>query len=136
MTFFFEFPNMWGYLGFAGNWLAFFLLRVDLGIYGLSNEVSYKTMRQNIITGMERKEFYLGKALSITVLSLGATIFYMIIGLIIGFCSYQRCKLLEMPFDNSWGDPKILLDVYGIHDFWPVLWFYLPKIRCSCTVSI
>lgn len=112
---FFQFPTMWGYLGFAGNWLAFFCLGL-ISVFIVVNEVSYKTMRQNIITGMLRREYFLGKFLAITVIALGATLFYMTVGLVIGYVHTEGATIGDA-FDNSWAIPRFFLMCMGYMTF-------------------
>lgn len=108
---FFQFPTMWNYLGFAGSWLAFFCLGL-IAVFMVVNEVSYKTMRQNIISGLRREEFFAAKILSIVVLSLCATLLYMVIGLIIGFVHTKGATIGDA-FDNSWAIPRFFLMCLG-----------------------
>lgn len=80
---FYEFPTVWEYNGFIGNWLTFFFLGY-IAMYIITSEVSYRTMRQNIITGLTRKEYFLGKLAFIVTLSLIATGIYTLSCLLIG----------------------------------------------------
>ncbi|MFT4568073.1 MAG: ABC-2 type transport system permease protein [Saprospiraceae bacterium] len=112
---FFEFPSMWGYLGYAGSWLAFFCLGL-ISVFIVVNEVSYKTLRQNIITGMLRKEYFLGKFLSVLVIAISATLYYTIIGLIIGFIHTKGATIGDA-FDNSWAIPRFFLMCMGYMTF-------------------
>lgn len=80
---FYEFPTVWEYQGFVGNWLVFFFLGFVM-LYLITSEVSNKTMRQNIITGMTRKDYFLGKLYTMIAISLVATIIYVLSSIIIG----------------------------------------------------
>jgi len=53
----FTFPGIWEYLGYVGNWLVFFFLGFIM-LYIITSEVNFKTMRQNIITGLSRRDAY------------------------------------------------------------------------------
>ena len=66
-TIFFNFPTVWDYLGYAGNWLVFFFLGL-ISVFIVVNEVSYKTFRQNVITGLTRRKYFLAKVYSIVAL--------------------------------------------------------------------
>ncbi len=81
---FYKFPEVWDYLGYLGNWLNFFVLGF-IGVLIVTNDITYKTMRQNIITGMSRNEYFTGKILILLTLSLGATLYYCLLGLGFGF---------------------------------------------------
>lgn len=81
---FFVFPSIWQYLGYMGNWLCFFIFGF-MGALMITNEVKNKTLRQNIITGLSRREFYLGKLSTIFLVSTLATIYFFLVGFTTGF---------------------------------------------------
>ena len=80
---FFTFPEIWQYQGYSGSWFVFLFLGFT-GVLLISTEVSQKTMRQNIITGMTRTEFFLGKLYIILLISLYATLIYFLSTVLIG----------------------------------------------------
>jgi len=71
-------------MAFSGNWLGFFFLGF-LALFIVTSEISYKTLRQNIITGLTRKQYFLGKIYTILIISLISTIYYVIVTTIIGY---------------------------------------------------
>lgn len=81
---FFSFPHVWKYLGYQGSWMTFFCFGF-LGVMLVTMEVSNKTMRQNIITGMSRERFFLGKVYVMLIISLFAALFYALLVLIFGY---------------------------------------------------
>ena len=80
----FKFPTVWEWLAYVGNWLSFFFLGF-LGVIMVTNEYSYKTLRQNIITGLSRKEYYFSKVNFIFAASAVVTLYYILWCLIFGF---------------------------------------------------
>ena len=80
----FIFPTVWEYLGYVGNWMTFFFMGF-LSVLIVTTEYSNKTLRQNIINGVSRKNFFLGKLYFILLISAGATLYYTICALLIGF---------------------------------------------------
>jgi len=104
---FFQFPDIWDYLGYAGNWIAFFFIGVA-SVYLLTIEVSNKTMRQSIINGLTRNEFFLSKLLSIIIISAIASAFYAVLGLIIGLIHTEGFDLVAA-FDNDWAIARFFL---------------------------
>ena len=80
----YTFPSIWKWLGYAGNWLSFFCLGF-LGVLSVTTEFSNRTARQNIITGMSRDEFFVGKVILILTVALVATVVYTMAGLTYGF---------------------------------------------------
>ena len=59
---FYQFPTVWEFLGYLGSWLIFFLLGF-LSVLLITQEYQHKTIRQNILNGMERKDIYISKLL-------------------------------------------------------------------------
>jgi len=80
----YAFPNNWEWMAYSGNWLVFFFLGFIM-MNMITSEVGYKTMRQNIISGLTRQEYFLGKLYTAIALSVFATLFYAICTLTIGF---------------------------------------------------
>ncbi len=122
---FFNFPTVWEYLGYAGNWTVFFFLGV-LVIYTVTIEVNNKTMRQSIINGLSRNEFFSAKILNVLLLSLFATLFYIILSLIVGFSNGEGVSL-TVAFDNSYAIPKFFLMSFSYLNFALFLAFIFRK---------
>lgn len=84
----YTFPNIWHNLTYIAGYLKLILAIVV--IIFITNEYSYRTIRQNIITGFSRLEFLLSKILMVGVVALGATVFLYINGLILGFINTKE----------------------------------------------
>ncbi len=78
----YHFPYVWQHLAYVAARLKIIL--AFLIIISVTNEVTYKTLRQNIIDGMTRVEFILSKLSMIFVLSLVNTLLIFVIGLVTG----------------------------------------------------
>lgn len=85
----FEFPQLWNWMGYFGNWLAFFFLGV-MAIYLITTEVQYKTQRQNILNGLDRKEYFFAKLASILIIAICATLYYIVCTLVTGFLTVDN----------------------------------------------
>ena len=85
---FYIFPTVWQYLGYIGNWLTFFFLGF-LSVLLVTMEYNYKTLRQNIITGLNRNQYYWSKIQFIFVISLFATLYYFLCGMTIGLINTE-----------------------------------------------
>ncbi|MEZ4933665.1 MAG: ABC transporter permease [Saprospiraceae bacterium] len=79
----FHFPSIWEFLAYIGNWLVFFILGF-LAVLIITNEHSYRTMRQNIITGMQRSDWFWSKVIFIFTASVLASIYYALCAVTIG----------------------------------------------------
>jgi ABC-type transport system involved in multi-copper enzyme maturation permease subunit len=62
-------------------------------IISVCNEITYGTMRQNIMNGMSRGEFIRSKFFLILILSLSATLFLLIAGLTLGFIYTREVEM-------------------------------------------
>ena len=76
------FPDIWHNITYFYTFLKIFL--AILIIISVSNEFSYKTVRQNIIDGMSRLDFIKSKLYTITLLCLVSTAIVFITSLITG----------------------------------------------------
>lgn len=112
---FFTFPMVWDYLGYAGNWLVFFFLGL-ISVFIVVNEIGYKTFRQNIIIGMTRKDYFLGKVYSIIAISFCAALYYGVIAFLIGITHTEDWSMSQA-FDNSWAISRFFLMSLGYMSF-------------------
>ena len=83
----FSFPGIWHYITYLASW--FKLLLAIIVITNITNEYSYKTLRQNIIDGMSKWEVIWAKELIILLLSLFTVIIIIILGLFLGVPSEE-----------------------------------------------
>ncbi len=105
------FPTVWSFLGYVGNWMAFFVFGfLAIGIVTL--EHSFKTMRQNVISGLSRWEYLNGKLVFLGAVAFAATIYYVLCALAIGFTHtasirwskvWQYWDLIPRYFLLCWG---------------------------------
>ncbi|MEE3999554.1 ABC transporter permease [Tenacibaculum sp. FZY0031] len=78
----FNFPYIWHFNTFMAAIFKFFLLLVIVSM--MANEYSYKTLKQNLIDGLSKKEFILSKFYTVIAFALISTIFVFIVSLILG----------------------------------------------------
>ncbi len=78
----YDFPDIWQNLTYLASF--FRIILAFLVIISVTNESSYRTLRQNIIDGLNRKEFLLSKLSLVFVLSLMNTIFLLMLGMVLG----------------------------------------------------
>lgn len=107
----FIFPTVWEYLGYVGNWLAYFLLGL-LGVILVTTEYSQKTFRQNVISGLERKEFLFSKIAFYLLICLGATLYYMFTALLIGYFNTESIYWQKV-WQNAALAPRYFLMCFG-----------------------
>lgn len=78
----FNFPYIWHFNTFIAAILKFFLLLVIVSM--MANEYSYKTLKQNLIDGLSKKEFILSKFYTVVLFAFVSTIFVFVVSLILG----------------------------------------------------
>lgn len=78
----FNFPYIWHFTTFITAFFKLFLAIVIVSM--MSNEYSNKTIKQNLIDGLSKKEFILSKFLTVISFSLISTVFVFVISLILG----------------------------------------------------
>jgi ABC-type transport system involved in multi-copper enzyme maturation permease subunit len=79
----FNFPLIWHLVTYFASQFKFFFAIVVVSMIG--NEYSNKTIKQNLIDGLSKKEFILSKFYTIVFFSLISTVVIAIMTLIIGF---------------------------------------------------
>lgn len=78
----FNFPYIWHFNTFMIAFLKVFLAIVIVSM--ISNEYSNKTIKQNLIDGLSKREFIASKVLTIGVLAITSTVFVFLISLVLG----------------------------------------------------
>jgi ABC-type transport system involved in multi-copper enzyme maturation permease subunit len=78
----FNFPYIWHLSTWLSATMKFFLLLVIVSM--MANEYSNKTLKQNLIDGLSKKEFILSKFYTVIVFSAVSTLFVFIVSLILG----------------------------------------------------
>lgn len=91
----FNFPYIWHFNTFVAALLKIFLAIIIVSM--MSNEYTYKTIKQNLIDGLSKKEFIASKFLTVVLFSIVSTVFVAVISLILGsiYSDY-----------TEWGDRK------------------------------
>ena len=93
----FNFPYIWHFNTYVAAILKFFLLVVIVSM--VANEYSNKTLKQNLIDGLSKKEFILSKFYTVIAFALISTIFVFIVSLILGFI-YSDYTELSIVFSD------------------------------------
>ena len=78
----FNFPYIWHFNSYIAALLKLFLAIVIVSM--MSNEYTNRTLKQNLIDGLSKKEFIASKFLTVTVFSLISTLFLFVVSLILG----------------------------------------------------
>ncbi len=90
----FNFPVIWHITTFFASYFKFFFAIVVVSMIG--NEYSNKTIKQNLIDGLSKKEFILSKFYTIVFFSLAATVLMAVASFFIGlyYSSYTETSII------------------------------------------
>lgn len=90
----FNFPFIWHFNTYVAAILKIFLAIVIVSM--MSNEYSYRTLKQNLIDGLSKKEFVLSKFITVIGFALISTLFVFIVSLILGlsFSDYTEMGII------------------------------------------
>ncbi|WP_373075053.1 ABC transporter permease [Zeaxanthinibacter enoshimensis] len=90
----FNFPYIWHFNSFI---IAFFKLFLAIVIVSMmANEYSNKTIKQNLIDGLSKKEFILSKFLTVLTFAVVSTLFVFVVSLILGliYSDYNELPII------------------------------------------
>lgn len=94
----FNFPFIWHFNTYMAAILKLFLAVVIVSL--MSNEYNYRTLKQNLIDGLSKKEFVLSKFLTVLLFSGISTVFIFVVSLILGlsFSDYTEIGIIFSDF--------------------------------------
>lgn len=90
----FNFPYIWHFNTYIAAILKIFLAIVIVSM--MSNEYSYRTLKQNLIDGLSKKEFITSKFLTVLLFALISTLFVFVVSMILGliFSDYKEISII------------------------------------------
>lgn len=90
----FNFPYIWHFNTYIAALLKLFLAIVIVSM--MANEYSNRTLKQNLIDGMSKKEFVLSKFLTVMAFSVASTLFLFLLSMILGlsFSDYNELSII------------------------------------------
>lgn len=93
----YDFPDIWQNTTYLASFVK--VLLAFIVIISINNDITYNTMRQNIIDGISKREFIMSKLLQILALAFISTVFLFIAGFINGSI-YSHIWGVEYIFDE------------------------------------
>ncbi|SNR58573.1 ABC-type transport system involved in multi-copper enzyme maturation, permease component [Lutibacter agarilyticus] len=110
----FNFPYIWHFNTYVASLLKLFLLLVIVSM--MANEYSNKTLKQNLIDGLSKKEFILSKFYTVILFSAISTLFVFSVSLILGFIysDYTELSIILMDLEYL---PAFFLKLVGFFSF-------------------
>ena len=90
----FNFPYIWHFNTFMASIFKFFLLLVIVSM--MANEYSNKTLKQNLIDGLSKKEFILSKFYTVIVFAAVSTLFVFVVSMVLGlvYSDYNEMSII------------------------------------------
>ena len=90
----FNFPFIWHFNTWIASILKLFLAIVIVSM--MANEYSNRTLKQNLIDGLSKKEFVISKFLTVVLFSFVSTLFVFVVSLILGlvFSDYNEIGII------------------------------------------
>jgi ABC-type transport system involved in multi-copper enzyme maturation permease subunit len=90
----FNFPYIWHFNTWMAAWIKIFFAIVIVSI--VANEYSHRTLKQNLIDGLSKKEFITSKFLAVLLFSAISTVFLFVISMILGliFSDYKEIGIV------------------------------------------
>lgn len=95
----FNFPFIWHFNTYLAAWLKLFFAIVIVSL--VSNEYSYRTLKQNLIDGLSKKEFILSKFLTVILFAVVSTLFVFLVSMVLGliFSDYTEIGIIFRDLD-------------------------------------
>ena len=106
----YSFPKIWSILGYTTRIFSYILGIIAISM--ITNEISYRTLRQNVIDGMSREKFLLSKLMFMGVVSVLTMVVLLVYGLIYGF-NHTPDATMETAMKNMYYVPLTGLFVFG-----------------------
>lgn len=118
---FYVFPDLWETTTYWTSWLTYFLLTY-LSVWMVTTEYENRTLRQNVITGIERRSLFLSKVLMMVMLALSATLYLMVVTCIIGWFAGG--------YGYQWGIESLALVRFFIQTMFYMGFAFMLAILC------
>ncbi len=95
----FNFPYIWHFNTWVAALLKLFLAIVIVSM--MANEYSYRTLKQNLIDGLSKKEFILSKFYTVLVFASISTVFVFVVSMILGlvFSDFNEASIIFRDLD-------------------------------------
>jgi ABC-2 type transport system permease protein len=90
----YQFPDIWQNITYVAGFLKF--IPAIYVIISITSEISYDTLRQNIMNGISRKDFILSKVLLVVLISAISVLVVFIAGAILGFTNTSDIRAQDV----------------------------------------
>jgi len=105
----YDFPYVWHNMAFLAGFFKIFLALIV--IIFITNEYNYKTIRQNIMSGMSRVEFLFSKVIFVFFIALAVTLVLFLSALLLGYFHTEHITT-ALVFSKMFFIPAYFLEVF------------------------
>ncbi len=105
-----DYETTWYFTAYLASWFSLFILAFVL-IFHITNEYAYKTVRQNIIDGYSRSDFFKSKFFMLLAIAILATLYVALVGALasVYFQTFNVQEGINLnPMDMMGGDMSSL----------------------------
>lgn len=124
----YHFPDVWQNLAWSSGLLK--IMIAIMVVISITNEYSYRTIRQNIIDGLSRKEFLVSKILTNVVLAALSMVIVFLVALIAGLI-YSPVYDFAYMFKGIEFFPAYFLEVFAFLSFALMLGIFVQRSGLS-----
>jgi len=129
----FIFPHVWHNIAFIARFLKIFLAVVMIIL--VTNEYTYNTLRQNLITGLSKKDLIAAKAIDAIILAATSTVILIIFGFIMGFISSEDLLMRDILRKINYIGAYFIM-VVGFLSFAMMIAFIVKKAAFSIMILL
>lgn len=130
---FYHFPDVWQNITFVSGF--FKVILSFMVVISITNEFTYRTVRQNVIDGLSRKQFLLSKILTNVLLSLASMVMVYVIALITGMIYSPEITMSDL-FMNLDFFPAYFLEVFAFLSFALLLGIVIQRSGLTIVVLV
>ncbi|UXP31264.1 ABC transporter permease [Reichenbachiella agarivorans] len=124
----YDFPGIWHNMSYIGSFVR--ILLAIIVIVNISNEISYRTLRQNIIDGLSVESFLKSKLIFIVLLATVATITLFVISMYFGL-TYSITQEVDTMFSNLDFIGAYFIEIFGYLCFALFITLWIKKSGMS-----
>lgn len=130
---FYHFPDVWQNITYVSGFFKAILS--FMVVISITNEFTYRTVRQNVIDGLSRKQFIVSKVLTNVLLSAMSMIMVFIIALITGMVYSPSIALADLVVDLEFF-PAYFLEVFAFLSFALLLGMVIQRSGLTIVVLV
>lgn len=130
---FYHFPDVWQNLTFISGFFKTIL--GFMVVISITNEFTYRTVRQNIIDGLSRRQFLISKVLTNVLLSAMSMVMVFLIALLTGLIYSPSISVMDLVMDLEFF-PAYFLEVFAFLSFALLLGIVIQRSGLTIVILV